>query len=351
VHPILDGGVGRAREFPIAKRHSGSKADIIGVVELGGGEVGVAQYDGTLQKVALPDGRATAHFAHPREANVHTLSASPGGEIMSTTTSTGMVSVFQSRSPWVPPATFSLRQSRAWSSLVTRESLLLGVTGTIDIHPLLPSGPLPTPTRALHGPDPPSRSSPYDLAHPPSPSIHDPHLLLSAWYDSHLRLHDLRSPDPGPCLEMSDPWTWADGSAMYSCAFLAENHVAGGGARHGTVAFFDIRQPKTGWSCFSPEGRGSPVYKLVGEGGRLWGVTEKRAFVLTLDGSGGLVDGVVRVEARAARKKERERPSGWKGRGGKWGWTVRYGEEAEEGASGYEHAQRGVRLFDSLRAA
>jgi len=155
---------------------------------------------------------------------------------------------------------------------------------------------------------------------------------------------------------------------MYSCAFLAEYHVAGGGARHGTVALFDIRsikkkntnqnqnqnqnQNKDGWSCFSPEGRGSPVYKLVGEGGRLWGVTEKRAFVFTFDGSGGRVDGVVRTEARAKRKVGggRERPSGWKGRGGKWGWTVRYGEEEEdEVVTGYDHSQRGVSLFDSLK--
>lgn len=274
---------------------------------------------------------------------------------MMTTTSTGLVSVFKSRSPWAAPETFSLRQPRAWSSLVTRDSLLLGVTGSIDIHPLLPTGPLPTPSRSLHGPDLPSRSSPYDLCRPPSPSVHNPSILLSSWYDSHLRLHDLRRPTSSPCLEMSDPWAWADGSAMYSCAFLAEKYVAGGGARHGTVALFDLRSPKTGWSCFSPEGRGSPVYKLVGEGGRLWGVSEKRAFVLTFDGSGGVVDGVVKSEARAAKKGRgggRERPSGWKGRGGKWGWTVRYGDEVDqEVVTGYEHSQRGVRLFDSLRAA
>ena len=140
---------------------------------------------------------------------------------------------------------------------------------------------------------------------------------------------------------------------MYSCAFLAEHHAAGGGARHGTVAMFDVRAPKSGWSCFSPEGRGSPVYKLVGEGGRLWGVTEKRAFVLAFDGSGGAPEGMVQGEARARRKEGggKERVSGWKGRGGKWGWTVRYGDEAEEVVTGYEHSQRGVRLFESLKVA
>lgn len=153
---------------------------------------------------------------------------------------------------------------------------------------------------------------------------------------------------------------------MYSTAFLGEYHIAGGGARHGTVSIFDTRYPKKGWSCFSPGGKGSPVYALEGEGGRIWGVTDKRAFVLAFDGSaaptegGGSGGGLVEYEARARRTKTVERPSGWKGRGGKWGWTVRYpnvqrgkygdGEDEEgESAVGYDHNERGgVSLFDSL---
>ena len=351
VHAIEGGAVGRAREYPIAKKFSGSRADIIGVVELGDGEFGIAQFDGTLQKIGLPDAKSTAHYAHPNEANVHTLAASPNGDLMMTTTSTGLASVFKYRSPWSSPDVFPLRRHRAWSSFITPDALLLGVTGSIDVYPYLPTGPLRTPSRVLYGPDPPSQSSPYDMITPPSPSVHHPSLLLSGWYDSHLRLHDLRRREPGPVLEMSDPWAWADGSAMYSCAFLGENHVAGGGARHGTVALFDLRSTKRGWSCFSPDGRGSPVYKLVGEGGRLWGVTERRAFVLTFDGSAALSEGVVKSEARALRRrvKSEAQPVRGKGRGGKWNGLARHGEEAEaETVTGYEHSRRGVSLFDSL---
>jgi len=154
---------------------------------------------------------------------------------------------------------------------------------------------------------------------------------------------------------------------MYSSAFVGETFIAGGGARHGTVAFFDIRNNKRGWSCFSPGGKGSPVYALRGEGGRVWGVTERRAFVLAFDGSGGEVGGLVNEELRAEtivggaagnggggrggrQARGREVPSGWKGRGGRWGWTVRYDEDEGRGV-GYEHSERGVKLFDGLPVA
>jgi hypothetical protein len=145
---------------------------------------------------------------------------------------------------------------------------------------------------------------------------------------------------------------------MYSSTFFGEYGIAGGGARHGTVCLFDIRYPKKGWSVFSPAGKGSPVYSLKGEGGRVWGVTEKRAFVLAFDGSGEVENGILGEELmsevkrdRAAKfrggPKGRDAPSGWKGRGGRWGWTVRYDEDDGSGR-GYEHSQRGVELFDGL---
>ncbi|RSH95567.1 hypothetical protein EHS25_000659 [Saitozyma podzolica] len=364
VHPLVDpptygregsrGGrvAGRAREYPVAKRGSASDADIVGIVALSDGSFGVAQYDGTLQRIVLPSGsgsdgirsmRSTAHYPHPQGSNIHQLASSL--DLMMTTTSSGLVSLWKSRSPWVPPRTIQLPQGqRAWSSLLIADHptlpplAMLGLSGGVDIHHLDPSGTLtPTPDRQLVGPDSPANSSPYDLTFPPDPSGHHPSTLLSAWYDSHLRLHDLRVPSSSPVASFFDPYTWADGSAMYSCTFLSERHIAGGGARHGVVALWDIR------------------YAKRGDGGRLWGVTERRAFVCAFDGSGSTPEGLVLNEARATRGKVSDRVTGWKGRGGKWGWSVRYNngddERANEGgAVGYEHSDRTVKLIESLRA-
>jgi hypothetical protein len=358
VHPFVDpyqpGGkaVGRGVEYMIAKKGSTSGADIIGAIEIGHDELAIAQYDGTLQRLKLRAGgiQSMAHYAHPRGSNLHTLAAGEEGEVLMTTTASGLVSVFKTKSPWVPPDTFE--KDRAWSSMIrTRHphlppSIFLGMTGGIAMHQIRPTGPDSKQFRALTGPDN-VRSSPYDMTFPSSPSVHHPSLLLSSWFDSYLRLHDLRTPDPSPVTEFFDPWQWADGSAVYSTAYLGENHVAGGGARHGTVCLFDIRQSKRGWSVFSPGGKGSPVYALKGDGGRLWGVTERRAFVVAFDGSGARKEGLVMDNARAPKERAKDRPSGWKGRGGKWAWTVRYDEPGEI-CTGYEHNQKGVALFDSL---
>lgn len=118
------------------------------------------------------------------------------------------------------------------------------------------------------------------------------------------------------------------------------------------------------------------MYALRGEGGRVWGVTEKRAFVCTFDGSGDEVGGLVSDElaeevggrmssgsnghggherigngngghGHEDRWRGRHVPSGWKGRGGRWSWTVRYDKDEGKGV-GYDHAERGVKLFDGL---
>jgi hypothetical protein len=369
VHPLVNPpgstgyrgkAVAKSREYGIAKKATGSEADIIGIVPLGDGEYGIAQYDGTLQRISLPErGQqviSKAHYSHPKGTNLHTLSGSEDGGLMMTSSSSGMISVFKTRSPWIDPWRFTIKSPRAWSTMITTKhpamspSLWVGVTGGIDVYDLHSTGPTSTPSRRFTGPDLPSRSSPYDMTFPPSSTSHHSSTLLSAWYDSHLRIHDIRQSSSSPTLELLDPWTWADGSAMYSCTYLSEHYVAGGGARHGVVSIFDIRQPKKGWSVFSPGGKGSPVYSVKGEGGRLWGVTEKRAFLMAMDGSGDVKEGMVLNEARARNEagKGRERPSGWKGRGGRWGWTVRYEEEEKEGTVGYDHGQRGVSLFDSL---
>jgi hypothetical protein len=146
---------------------------------------------------------------------------------------------------------------------------------------------------------------------------------------------------------------------MYSATFFGEYGIAGGRARHGTVCLFDIRYPKKGWSVFSPGGKGSPVYSVKGEGGRIWGVTEKRAFVLAFDGSGEVEDGILSEQLmheyrrdRAAKSQPEPRWNNSRGgtrRGGRMGWSTRSVEDEDDGSGrGYEHAHKGVELFSGL---
>ncbi|KAK4687128.1 hypothetical protein P7C73_g2987, partial [Tremellales sp. Uapishka_1] len=351
VHPMEDGIVLRGREYAVASKYQGSEADIVGVEqEAGNGAVIVGQYDGTVQRFSLDGGtlRSTARYHHPKGSNLHTMIASRD-LILSTTSS--LVSVFSIRSPWTPATTFDLpTKTRAWSTFLSPDqtSLALGLASSIAFYalPLSSSSPSPTPTRTLFASSH-RRSSPYALTVRPT----QPDTLLSGWYDSHLRLHDLRTPSALPYATFYDPWS---DSAVYSCGFVGEHHLVAGSARHGLLSFFDRRNAKNplGWSCFTPSGKGSPVYALkADDGGRVWGVSEKRAFVVSFDGSAnadGLLARDVKVESDG-RGRGVEQPSRWKNRGGKWGWTVRYPKEKQEEITmGYEHRERVVNLFESL---
>ncbi|WVQ98540.1 hypothetical protein IAU59_005666 [Kwoniella sp. CBS 9459] len=474
--------VDRAREYPIGKRDSGGRADVVGVIpsppplptSSRASEEGqphargppqpqsliVGQFDGTIQRVTLSDEgasipRVTAKYQPisnspgpgPDHAsgsgsrsgykeNIHTLTANEDGSKFMSTSVSGQVNIYTTRSPWTPPVSMQLSVAsgnpRAWSTcLITANPALqptafLGVQGSINLHALTSTGLRSDTTRKLIGPEEPLFSSPYDITLPPSSTYansssastpssshspsgsgldvlstnHHPSTLLSAWYDSHLRLHDLRSSSRLPASSYMDPYTWADGSAFYSTCFLGGHYIAGGGARHGTVSIFDIRKndrpitktrvedrlidadqngnadgdafrmarqqhgastrPRPGWSCFSPGGKGSPVYKLQGEGGRIWGVTERRLFLLSFDDAGFVPNGILSSDLSGTaggrgrdkdKDRGREAPSGWKGRGGKWGWTVRYDQDQYTRATGYEHVERGIELFDSLELA
>lgn len=374
VHPLLQPpeawqsgtpsvrAAGRGREFPVAGKQAGSEADIMGVGVLDDGQLAVAQYSGILRRYRLGAAGAapTAYWAHAKGSNLHAFSTSTS-QIL-TVTSLGLVSLYKARSPWIEPSTLQLPPgSRAWSALLSLDNRYLaptafvGISGGISLEDVGPTGISQSARPQLLGPETPMTSSPYDMKLAPSPSVHHPSTLLSAWYDSDLRIHDLRSSSRLPVIDLFDKW--ANGSAMYSCAFVGETYVAGGGARHGTVSFFDIRNPKHGWSCFSPGGKGSPVYALQGEGGRLWGVTERRAFVLAFDGTGGTSQGLVLDEARASPERTEWRPDGYRQRGGKWQWGVKHNDAqrhpgsspaVDTTARGYDHRDMGLSLFDPL---
>ncbi|KAK6902656.1 hypothetical protein I203_107914 [Kwoniella mangroviensis CBS 8507] len=400
--------IDRAVEYDIrTKKDQGGKSDIIGIVPIDGGSSGeyiVAQFDGTIQRIHLPFSSSSSSsdidiygytnptlsikaryssFTQPKES-INTLTGTADGRQFVTTSVSGRVNIYSTNSPWTEPSFIQLKSPRAWSSLLSNSHdnsigpmAILGIQGGMDIYNLLPTGISSRPNRKLIGPEEPLLSSPYCLQLPPTnpdgtpQTSHNPNLLLSGWYDSHLRIHDLRLPFKLPVGQFSDQYTWSDGSAYYSTCWVGEYHIAGGTSKHGTISFFDIRNSKnknknkndrTGWSCFSPNGKGSPVYSMKYDNGKIYGVTERRSFVLSFDHSGEYRNGILSEDLRKSmilqsnrdRDKGRYAPNGYKARGGKWTWSMRNEQDDKNGgiAVGYEHTSKGgVELFDSLVSA
>lgn len=166
----------------------------------------------------------------------------------------------------------------------------------------------------------PASSACYAItrAPPAAPWGASPELLVAGWYDGRVRLYDLRvasryhyprapsptdddpdTPSPAPMLRpmlaMSDPWLY-DPIYSVACGGGAGAHIAAGSARHGVVCLWDMRYatrsvgqqvvpedslPPTakGLSVHAPGNDASPVYKLAFESSRLYGITDRRAFV------------------------------------------------------------------------
>lgn len=162
-------------------------------------------------------------------------------------------------------------------------------------------------------------TSVYGLASP-SPScspLNAEQTLLAAFYDSTTRVYDLRV--PGPSSAVASAWTdsdeqrpqnevmrlvdpWSD-DPCYSVAMggAAGAYVAVGTARNAAVRLFDVRYASStmrqqggkgkgqvagrrgGITAFAPGRDRSPVYGLEIEGSRVWGVTDRRGFVLDFD--------------------------------------------------------------------
>jgi hypothetical protein len=103
-----------------------------------------------------------------------------------------------------------------------------------------------------------------------------------------------------------------------------------------------------GWTVYTPGQPDSPVYDVKAEGGRIWGVTNKRTFVLAFDTTGVTADA---SDAKGwdivpSHMSPRNAPrNGWTGdrRG-------REEEGARDYATCYEHGDRLLRPFYSLGA-
>lgn len=133
--------------------------------------------------------------------------------------------------------------------------------------------------------------------------------LVAGWFDGFVRVYDLRispsssipvpkrsSDDEGantivlinndisvpvfkPVLSMCDPWST---EPIYTVATggAAGHTIAAGSARHSVVSFWDVRNPREGWSVHAPGNDSSPVYSIAMESSRLFGATQSRSFVL-----------------------------------------------------------------------
>lgn len=355
--------------------------DITGLAVLPDGQVVVSTLRGVIRRARLlsrkrTEGALPPYSLAPAEITAHYTPASPPETAVETLTSCGstilsaardsVVSLYNAHAPWSPPTTITV-DARPWSSLLALDNggglAAIGSSGTdpLQVFSVSNSRIAPQPLAILGGPA--KRSAVYSVVQPPPgmamPYTHHPaHLMLSAWYDGHARIHDLRTPAArlGAVITMSDPWS---DSSLYSCGFTGPGWVVAGGARHGLVHFWDPRMTglegkvggrTSGWSAFAPGRPESPVYELRSEGSRVWGVMSESAFVMAFDTAGeegaqgaqgwDVVPSSVRVPTSTELVGDRRKKPG----AGRTVWT------RQDWSTGYRHEDRSVRLFDSLGA-
>ena len=161
------------------------------------------------------------------------------------------------------------------------------------VYPIYETGLLPTPIAAAVNSQ--RKGSPvYGIAGPPPQlSCNPTQVLVTGSFDGLVRLYDLRTPShastqgPGtgdipnlkPVLAMRDPLNSEESVYCVSSGGGSGYTVAAGLSRHSVVAFWDVRNTRSGWSVYSPGSDPSPVYSLCMESSRVFGATQSRSFV------------------------------------------------------------------------
>ena len=201
--------------------------------------------------------------------------------------------------------------TRSWTCLLSPKSstpyALFGTASStpLNLHLITESSILPNPSAILHTHKAEERKLAemsalpvYGIAHGPpcSPWGSSPYIIVSGWYDGQVRCYDLRTPSilspelpsstsevttPAlhrPVLSLADRWSF---EPIYSISTGGGggSHIAAGTARHSVVSFWDVRSSSKGWSVHAPGNDPSPVYDVVLESSRFFGVTQSRAFV------------------------------------------------------------------------
>ncbi|KAK7048481.1 F-box domain-containing protein [Favolaschia claudopus] len=247
----------------------------------------------TLSVHGLPDQPPFVATNDPIESltssGTSLLSLSASGRAILTDTQT-------SRSP----STIELG-TRSWvSHLNTQSSSPFAVFGSssktrpLTVHAITHDHLSPLPTASLEQAEPARRGSAvYGICKgPPSLWGSSPEIIVSGWYDGTISIHDLRSPSRGcasdnsspapaplrPVLTLMNQWSI---EPIYSVASGGGTgcYIAAGWGRHSLVSLWDVRFPSQGLSIHAPSNDPSPVYSLILESSRLFGVTQSRPFV------------------------------------------------------------------------
>ena len=281
----------------------------------------VAFQDGAIERVVLTQSTPN-HVNHsvslsaiqtnlePMPTGDFVESLSSEANLILTLSSTGYVSLSDLRSEHTNSSSSTIElNTRSWiAHLCLQSSTPYAAFGTssstpLIVHSITDSQLSPRPFAVLHTPkgiesamDTPHFSAVYGLSRGPwnSPWGSSPQVLVSGWYDGNVRCYDLRSssrispesisgksstPAPlRPVLSLADRWSYEPIYSV-SCGGGSASYIAAGTARHSIVSFWDVRSPKNGWSVHAPGNDPSPVYSVVLESSRFFGVTQSRPFV------------------------------------------------------------------------
>jgi hypothetical protein len=375
--------------------------DITGFCELPDGQVVTGNVGGVLQRQrfsldAQTSGEtqlahSTALYPSPSMQQIVEVSGALSGtsSLVLSATKDGRASLLRAEAPWIQPSTIDTH-TRLWTahlSIASQPYAAFGGSGgpsqALQIYPVTPTGILvPEKAQTPFLGSKHARSAVYGLVTPPKdmsmPYSNNPSsVLLSAWYDSHARIYDMRVSKVAsrrPVMEMQDPWSH---EALYCCDFTGNGRVVAGAARHGMLHIWDPRyirsperssatrspnlrqdnQPDTvfashrgGWTVYTPGQPNSPVYDVKAEGGRIWGVTNKRTFVLLFDIRGVAADAIDARGWDIVSKNVTPRHTVHTGQRTGGRQSAKDNEEARNYATCYEHGDPLLRPFYSLGA-
>ncbi|KAF9067137.1 hypothetical protein BDP27DRAFT_1267753 [Rhodocollybia butyracea] len=272
--------------------------------------------NGTLARVTLTKGDSSNtllleidmeinHQQHTRDI-IESISAS--GSLYLSLSSKGKANLVNIQSPNTSVSQIDLA-TRSWTTHISTEGTPYVAFGCSSastpgtVYSILEGSISHTPTAILGTTNGLSKfaTAVYGICRAPyaSPWGASPQILVTGWFDGQVRIYDLRSsssmdPDPSttssssssssfsaplrPVMSLSDPWSL---ESVYSVSSGggACSHLAAGSARHSVVSFWDIRYPKSGWSVYAPGNDHSPVYSVLLESSRVFGVTDSRPFV------------------------------------------------------------------------
>ncbi|KAJ9103248.1 hypothetical protein QFC21_002671 [Naganishia friedmannii] len=357
---------------------------------------------------------STALYQHPFMQQIVEISGdstSTGGTAILSATKDGLASLYHAESPWTQPSTIDVG-TRLWTAHLSLSAsqpfAAFGGSGNasqaLRVFPVMPSGIFANSSakeqdHVAFGGSQRGRSAVYGIATPPNDmtmsfSNNPGSIVLSAWYDSFARIYDLRTTNLAtgnaiPVAEMQDPWSH---EALYCCDFVGPGQVVAGSARHGMLHIWDPRMVKKatsraeittvndgsldtsvqdphettvlsrhqgGWTVYTPGQPDSPVYDVKGEGGRIWGVTNRRTFVLAFDTLGASPsDSQARgwdivppyLESCKHPRNGHSQNGHWQGQGRSVGRNGDAEERSRDYATCYEHADKSLNPFYSLGA-